>query len=103
MACHCAHALRHSPLAHALAAVKSMRSRSVAWRIKACALDNAKRASFIKDGSVIRIGNVRLDVVHTPGHTPEHLSYVVTDRGLEPLSAGLEMEVADVERAMRGG
>ena len=27
----------------------------------------------------ITIGNVRLEVVHTPGHTPEHLTFLVTD------------------------
>ena len=33
----------------------------------------------LKDGDRITIGNVRLDVVHTPGHTPEHISFLVTD------------------------
>ena len=32
-----------------------------------------------KDGDHFMVGNVRLDVMHTPGHTPEHLSFVVTD------------------------
>jgi hydroxyacylglutathione hydrolase len=30
-------------------------------------------------GSVVDVGNVRLRAVHTPGHTPEHLSFLVTD------------------------
>jgi hydroxyacylglutathione hydrolase len=30
-------------------------------------------------GDVIRLGNVRIEAVHTPGHTPEHLSFLVTD------------------------
>jgi hydroxyacylglutathione hydrolase len=33
----------------------------------------------LNHGDVIRIGNVRLQAVHTPGHTPEHLSFLVTD------------------------
>jgi hydroxyacylglutathione hydrolase len=33
----------------------------------------------VKDGDSIRIGNVRLDVVHTPGHTPEHISFMLVD------------------------
>lgn len=33
----------------------------------------------IRDGDEIRLGNIRLDVVHTPGHTPEHVAFVVTD------------------------
>lgn len=31
------------------------------------------------DGDEIRVGNVVLRAVHTPGHTPEHLSFLVTD------------------------
>lgn len=36
-------------------------------------------ATLLHDGDRITIGNVWIDVVHTPGHTPEHLSFVVTD------------------------
>jgi hydroxyacylglutathione hydrolase len=31
------------------------------------------------DGSEIRLGNITLTAVHTPGHTPEHMSFLVTD------------------------
>jgi hydroxyacylglutathione hydrolase len=31
------------------------------------------------DGSHINIGNIILEAAHTPGHTPEHLSFLVTD------------------------
>lgn len=34
---------------------------------------------LVKDGDIIRAGKVRLEVVHTPGHTPEHISFVLTD------------------------
>jgi hydroxyacylglutathione hydrolase len=30
-------------------------------------------------GDRLTIGNITLDVVHTPGHTPEHLTFLVTD------------------------
>jgi hydroxyacylglutathione hydrolase len=33
----------------------------------------------LRDNSEIRIGNIILKAVHTPGHTPEHLSFLVTD------------------------
>jgi hydroxyacylglutathione hydrolase len=36
-------------------------------------------AQLLKDGDVIMVGNVRLDVMHTPGHTPEHIVFLVTD------------------------
>lgn len=34
----------------------------------------------LSDGERITLGNVTLDVLHTPGHTPEHLSLLITDR-----------------------
>lgn len=36
-------------------------------------------AVLLHDGDSFGVGNVRIDVLHTPGHTPEHLSFVVTD------------------------
>jgi hydroxyacylglutathione hydrolase len=33
----------------------------------------------LKDGDVIEVGNIRLEVMHTPGHTPEHIVFIVTD------------------------
>jgi hydroxyacylglutathione hydrolase len=36
-------------------------------------------AVLLKDGSRFMVGNVRVDVMHTPGHTPEHLCFIVTD------------------------
>ncbi|ABF44114.1 MBL fold metallo-hydrolase [Deinococcus geothermalis] len=33
----------------------------------------------LHDGDTFMVGNVRIDVLHTPGHTPEHLSFLVTD------------------------
>ena len=42
-------------------------------------------ARLLKDGDHFMVGNIRLDVLHTPGHTPEHLSFLVTDT---PAAAG---------------
>jgi glyoxylase-like metal-dependent hydrolase (beta-lactamase superfamily II) len=40
----------------------------------------------MRDGEEIELGNTRVRVVHTPGHSPESVSLVVTDlkRGTEP-------------------
>lgn len=40
----------------------------------------------LKHNDSFMVGNVRITALHTPGHTPEHLSFVVTDlpRGNEP-------------------
>jgi hydroxyacylglutathione hydrolase len=33
----------------------------------------------LHDGDTIEIGNISIQALHTPGHTPEHLSFLVTD------------------------
>jgi glyoxylase-like metal-dependent hydrolase (beta-lactamase superfamily II) len=40
----------------------------------------------LREGQEILLGNVRISVLHTPGHTPESVSLVVTDlrRGTDP-------------------
>lgn len=34
----------------------------------------------VRDGDVLQLGNVAVEVLHTPGHTPEHICLLVTDR-----------------------
>ncbi len=36
---------------------------------------------LLRDGDRFTIGKIELQALHTPGHTPEHLSFLVTDRG----------------------
>ncbi|HRP89370.1 MAG TPA: MBL fold metallo-hydrolase [Edaphocola sp.] len=33
----------------------------------------------LKDGSIIKVGNLTLEVMHTPGHTPESISFLLRD------------------------
>ncbi len=37
------------------------------------------RHRLLKDGDTWSLGRIRLEAIHTPGHTPEHLSFLVTD------------------------
>lgn len=34
---------------------------------------------LLRDGDTFMIGNIRFDVMHTPGHTPEHIAFILTD------------------------
>src|SRR5262249_51520757 len=34
----------------------------------------------VRNGEILQLGNVSIEVLHTPGHTPEHISLLVTDR-----------------------
>ena len=37
--------------------------------------------TLVRHGHRIGVGGVEFEVVHTPGHTPEHISFLITDRG----------------------
>ena len=37
--------------------------------------------TLLHDGDSFRLGGIEIQAVHTPGHTPEHLSFLVFDRG----------------------
>ena len=36
-------------------------------------------ARLLHDGDTFMVGNLKFEVLHTPGHTPEHISFLVTD------------------------
>ena len=63
---------------------------------------NERNVKLLHHGDTINLGNIKIDVWHTPGHTPEHLSFVVTDGAAtdEPLGAftGDFIFVGDVGR-----
>lgn len=56
----------------------------------------------VEDGQELIVGNVRIRVLHTPGHTPEHVCLLVTDRtrGPEPwfVLTGHTLMVGDMGR-----
>ncbi|HMB89275.1 MAG TPA: rhodanese-like domain-containing protein [Rhodothermales bacterium] len=45
------------------------------------AKESAYDVTFLHDGNTFMVGNIEIKAVHTPGHTPEHMSFVVIDRG----------------------
>ena len=40
----------------------------------------------LNDGDEVAVGSLRLRAIHSPGHTPEHLSYLLVDAGGEALA-----------------
>ncbi|MBI4593065.1 MAG: MBL fold metallo-hydrolase, partial [Candidatus Rokubacteria bacterium] len=74
-------------------------------------LHRAAKAVFdhepVEDGQEIKIGNVGLKLLHTPGHTPDSLCLLVTDhtRGNDPwfVLTGDTLFIGDVGRPDLGG
>jgi glyoxylase-like metal-dependent hydrolase (beta-lactamase superfamily II) len=60
------------------------------------------RFRAVSENDELDLGNVQIRVLHTPGHTPEHIALVVTDktRGPEPwfLLSGHTLMVGDLGR-----
>jgi glyoxylase-like metal-dependent hydrolase (beta-lactamase superfamily II) len=56
----------------------------------------------VRDGDILELGNVTAEVLHVPGHTPEHICLLVTDRtrSTEPwfVLTGHTLMVGDVGR-----
>ena len=42
---------------------------------------NLNHVTLLKDGDTFKVGNIQIKALLTPGHTPEHLSFLVTDQG----------------------
>ncbi|MCD5140092.1 MULTISPECIES: persulfide dioxygenase-sulfurtransferase CstB [Mammaliicoccus] len=40
-----------------------------------------EQTNFVKNQDIIQVGNIKLEVLHTPGHTPESISFLLTDEG----------------------
>jgi len=62
----------------------------------------ASEGTLIRHGDRIEVGNIAVDVVATPGHTPEHVTFLITDRAAadQPIAAatGDFIFVGDVGR-----
>ena len=69
------------------------------WRYRYADADGTEP---LRDGSTFGVGALRIRALHTPGHTPEHLSFLVTDTAAatEPMGAltGDFVFVGDVGR-----
>ena len=60
------------------------------WKYEWLINSNGYDYQLLRDGDTFSIGRIEIRAIHTPGHTPEHLIYAVTDRGggaTEPLGA----------------
>lgn len=56
----------------------------------------------VNHGDVLDLGNVQIGILHTPGHTPEHISLLVSDKTRSPepwfLLTGHTLMVGDMGR-----
>lgn len=81
---------------------RKLAERTGAHYVLHASAETAFECHRVQDGDVLRLGNVSVQVLHTPGHTPEHISLLVTDttRTGEPwfLLTGHTVMVGDVGR-----
>jgi hydroxyacylglutathione hydrolase len=56
------------------------------WRYTFATPDHA---TLLHDGDSFEIGHIRVDVRHTPGHTPEHVCFLITDRSASDRPMGM--------------
>lgn len=56
------------------------------WKYTFAAEDGA---ILIRDNDTWMVGNIKIEVLHTPGHTPEHVSFLLTDTAAADEPMGL--------------
>lgn len=86
-----------------LSGVTQLAARTGARMLGAATADLGYEHRPLRDGEQFEIGEVGFEVMHTPGHTPEHLSLLVYDRSVasdEPLLllSGGALLVGDLAR-----
>ena len=57
--------------------------------------------TLLKHGDTFKVGNILIQAIHTPGHTPEHMCYLITDYGASQpiaMATGDFLFVGDVGR-----
>lgn len=50
---------------------------------------DAETVTSLRDGDTFMVGNVKFEVIHTPGHTPEHIAFMITDTAITDQPMGL--------------
>jgi hydroxyacylglutathione hydrolase len=63
-----------------LSAGRALADAAGAAYVLSAAADVSFPFKGVQDGEVLPLGNVSASVLHTPGHTPEHICLLVTDR-----------------------
>ena len=70
-----AHELAHDPAMRVFLSAESGPDWQSEWA------RNLPNVTLLRDGDTFKVGNIRFQALHTPGHTREHLGYLVTDDG----------------------
>lgn len=85
-----------------LTGITELQQRSPVELLAGARADLGYKARPLDDGTRLSMGEIEVEVLHTPGHTPEHVSFLIRDhaRGDEPviLFSGGALLVDDVAR-----
>ena len=44
---------------------------------------------LVRSGNIFKIGHVKFEAIHTPGHTPEHISFFMTNTSIADQPTGI--------------
>lgn len=85
-----------------LTGITQLKARAAVELLAGARAELGYRTRPLEDGERLLMGEIEFEALHTPGHTPEHISLLVRDkqRGEEPLLllSGGALLVADVAR-----
>ena len=85
-----------------LSGITELEQRSPVELLGSARAELGYRARRLEDGERFCMGEIAFEILHTPGHTPEHISFLVRDlsRGEEPvlLLSGGSLLVDDLAR-----
>lgn len=74
-------------LAHATGAMSYLSDMGDAnWKY---AYADAQGAVLVRDGDRWMVGNIQVEVIATPGHTPEHIAFMITDTAASRIPIGV--------------
>jgi hydroxyacylglutathione hydrolase len=48
-----------------------------------------EHVQMLEDGDVFQVGRIKVEILHTPGHTPEHICFLITDQAAANQPIGL--------------
>src|SRR6266571_2483117 len=70
-------------------------------KVAAHRLSNVAKDVILEDGQIVGVGELKVKVVHTPGHSPDSCCYIVAGREVRDDGLGFRLRLAFPRRLLR--